>query len=128
MAYPQARYSVRDTSDALLASVDGGLDAVPFEMQEGAAATVVIASAGYPDSYETGKAITIDPAVNDLEGVLVFHAGTRLEGDALLTAGGRVLSVTACVGERRALLTVLLAAELTLRAGTAESTMGPTPA
>jgi phosphoribosylamine--glycine ligase len=87
-----------DLFDALLASVDGGLDVVPFEMQDGAAATVVMASAGYPDAYETGKAITIDPAVNDLEGVLVFHAGTRLEGEALLTSGGRVLSVTARAG------------------------------
>ncbi|TNJ39641.1 phosphoribosylamine--glycine ligase [Chlorobaculum thiosulfatiphilum] len=85
-----------DLFDALLASVDGGLEAVPFEMQAGAAATVVMASAGYPDAYETGKAITIDPSVNDMKGVLVFHAGTRREGDALVTAGGRVLSVTAC--------------------------------
>lgn len=84
-----------DLFDALLASVDGGLEAVPFEMQAGAAATVVMASAGYPDSYETGREITIDPAVNDLEGVLVFHAGTRREGDTLVTSGGRVLSVTA---------------------------------
>jgi phosphoribosylamine---glycine ligase len=87
-----------DLFDALLASVDGGLDAVPFEMQAGAAATVVMASAGYPDAYETGKAITIDPSVNDLDGVLVFHAGTRREGDALITAGGRVLSVSARAG------------------------------
>ncbi|NTV66256.1 MAG: phosphoribosylamine--glycine ligase [Chlorobaculum sp.] len=87
-----------DLFDALLASVDGGLDAVPFEMHDGAAATVVMASAGYPDAYETGKAITIDPAVNDLEGVLVFHAGTQREGDALLTSGGRVLSVSARAG------------------------------
>ena len=85
-----------DLFDALLASVEGGLAEVPFEMQEGAAATVVLASAGYPDAYETGKEISIDPAVNDLEGVLVFHAGTRREGDALFTSGGRVLSVTAC--------------------------------
>lgn len=85
-----------DLFDALLASVDGGLDVVPFEMQDGAAATVVMASAGYPDAYETGKAITIDPAVNDMDGVLVFHAGTLREGDTLLTSGGRVLSVTAC--------------------------------
>lgn len=84
-----------DLFDALLASVEGGLEAAPFEMQEGAAATVVMASAGYPDSYETGKAITIDPAVNDMDDVLVFHAGTRREGDTLVTAGGRVLSVTA---------------------------------
>ena len=87
-----------DLFDALLATVEGGLAEAPFEMQAGAAATVVMASAGYPDAYETGKAITIDPAVNDLEGVLVFHAGTRRKGDALLTSGGRVLSVTARAG------------------------------
>ncbi|HHE08143.1 MAG TPA: phosphoribosylamine--glycine ligase, partial [Chlorobaculum parvum] len=84
-----------DLFDALLASVEGGLESVPFEMQDGAAATVVMASAGYPDSYETGKAITIDPTVNDMEDVLVFHAGTRRAGDNLVTSGGRVLSVTA---------------------------------
>jgi phosphoribosylamine--glycine ligase len=87
-----------DLFDALFASVDGGLEAVPFEMQAGAAATVVMASAGYPDAYETGKVITIDPAVNDMDGVLVFHAGTQREGDLLLTSGGRVLSVTARAG------------------------------
>lgn len=84
-----------DLFDALLASVEGGLEAVPFEMQAGAAATVVMASKGYPDGYETGKAISIDPLVNDMDGVLVFHAGTRRDGDALVTSGGRVLSVTA---------------------------------
>ncbi|HHE32311.1 MAG TPA: phosphoribosylamine--glycine ligase [Chlorobaculum parvum] len=84
-----------DLFDAFIASVDGGLEDVPFEMQEGAAATVVMASAGYPDGYETGKAITIDPALNDMEDVLVFHAGTRRAGDNLVTSGGRVLSVTA---------------------------------
>ncbi|ACF10937.1 phosphoribosylamine/glycine ligase [Chlorobaculum parvum NCIB 8327] len=84
-----------DLFDALLASVEGGLEAVPFEMQSGAAATVVMASKGYPDGYETGKAISIDPSVNDMDGVLVFHAGTRQDGDVLVTSGGRVLSVTA---------------------------------
>jgi phosphoribosylamine--glycine ligase len=87
-----------DLFDALMASVEGRLEVVPFEMQEGAAATVVMASAGYPDAYETGRTITIDPSVNDMEGVLVFHAGTRTEGSHLVTAGGRVLSVTACAG------------------------------
>jgi phosphoribosylamine--glycine ligase len=90
-----------DLFDALLASVEGGLEVVPFEMQDGAAATVVMASAGYPDAYETGKTITIDPAVNDMEGVLVFHAGTRSESSGLVTAGGRVLSVTAYAGSLR---------------------------
>jgi phosphoribosylamine--glycine ligase len=85
-----------DFFTALLASVDGTLDMVPFDMHEGSAATVVMASAGYPDHYQTGKPITIDPQVNDQEGVLVFHAGTHLdEASQLLTSGGRVFSVTA---------------------------------
>jgi phosphoribosylamine--glycine ligase len=85
-----------DFVDALLACFDGSLAEVPFEMHEGAGATVVMASAGYPDDYETGKAITIDPSVNDLDGVLVFHAGTKHNDGGLVTSGGRVLSVTAC--------------------------------
>ncbi|HWR01945.1 MAG TPA: phosphoribosylamine--glycine ligase [Chlorobaculum sp.] len=87
-----------DFVNALSACFDGSLPEVPFEMHEGAGATVVMASAGYPDGYETGKKITIDPSVNDLDGVLVFHAGTRIDGSDLVTAGGRVLTVTACGG------------------------------
>jgi phosphoribosylamine--glycine ligase len=85
-----------DFVDALQASLDGRLQSVPFEMHAGAGATVVMASAGYPDAYEAGREITIDSAVQDMEGVLVFHAGTKLDGSQLLTSGGRVLSVTAC--------------------------------
>ncbi len=56
------------------------------------AATVVMASGGYPGEYETGKVITgLDQVPDD---VIVFHAGTRREGDQIVTAGGRVLSVT----------------------------------
>ncbi len=56
---------------------------------------VVLASGGYPGAYEKGKVITGVEAANAVEGVTVFHAGTRREGDRLLTAGGRVLTVTA---------------------------------
>ncbi|NTU92978.1 MAG: phosphoribosylamine--glycine ligase [Chlorobiaceae bacterium] len=87
-----------DFVDALVASLDGGLASVPFEMHGGAAATVVMASGGYPDAYESGRQIDVDPSVADIEGVLVFHAGTRQDGGRLLTSGGRVLSVTALGG------------------------------
>lgn len=87
-----------DFVDALVASLDGGLASVPFEMHGGAAATVVMASGGYPDAYESGRQIEVDPSVADIEGVLVFHAGTRQDGGRLLTSGGRVLSVTALGG------------------------------
>ncbi|NTV25075.1 MAG: phosphoribosylamine--glycine ligase [Chlorobiaceae bacterium] len=90
-----------DFVDALMASVDGGLDTVPFEMHAGAGATVVMASAGYPDAYETGREVSIDPSVADVEGLMVFHAGTKQDGERLVTSGGRVLSVTALGGNLR---------------------------
>lgn len=80
---------------ALLASVDGGLDAVAFDMEPMSAATVVIASEGYPDAYPSGREITIDPALEGREQCRLFHAGTSLADGRLLTAGGRVVSVTA---------------------------------
>jgi phosphoribosylamine--glycine ligase len=61
---------------------------------DGAAVTVVMASGGYPGPYETGKAITGVDEADALDGVTVFHAGTERADGRLLTAGGRVLSVT----------------------------------
>ena len=84
-----------DFITALQASVDGSLGEVPFEMHSKSASTVVIASGGYPDHYETGKAITIADEVADMKDCLVFHAGTSYESGRLTTAGGRVFSVTA---------------------------------
>ena len=55
------------------------------------------ASGGYPGSYETGLPIDLDGAPNEHAGsgrAIVFHAGTRREGDRLVTSGGRVLAVT----------------------------------
>jgi phosphoribosylamine--glycine ligase len=62
--------------------------------RRGAAVTTVVASGGYPGAYEKGKTIRI-PADLETEHTMVFHAGTRLDGDRLVTSGGRVLSVTA---------------------------------
>ncbi len=56
---------------------------------------VVLASSGYPGAYRTGERIEGLEEASAVEGVVVFHAGTRREGDAILTAGGRVLCVTA---------------------------------
>jgi phosphoribosylamine---glycine ligase len=80
---------------ALMASVEGSLDDVPFEMHRKSAATVVIASGGYPDHYETGRAINIADELSAMEDCLLFHAGTEYDGARLVTAGGRVFSVTA---------------------------------
>jgi phosphoribosylamine--glycine ligase len=60
----------------------------------GAAVTTVVASGGYPGSYEKRKAITIPPGLED-EHTIVFHAGTTLTHGELRTSGGRVLAVTA---------------------------------
>jgi phosphoribosylamine--glycine ligase len=54
-----------------------------------------MASGGYPGKYETGKKITGLDGVRDMPGIQVFHAGTRRENGRLVTAGGRVLAVTA---------------------------------
>ncbi|CCW35137.1 phosphoribosylamine--glycine ligase [Chthonomonas calidirosea] len=82
-----------DLLDLLLGAVECTLDQVEVCWKQGAAVNVVAASAGYPGSYETGKPIYgIEEA--EAEGCLVFHAGTRREGDQLVTDGGRVLSVT----------------------------------
>ena len=54
-----------------------------------------MASGGYPDTYQTGKDITGLENAAELEGVNVFHAGTALKGENIVTAGGRVLGVTA---------------------------------
>jgi phosphoribosylamine---glycine ligase len=62
---------------------------------ERAAVCVALASGGYPGRYETGRPITGIEAAEALPGVHVFHAGTALRGDALVTSGGRVLGVTA---------------------------------
>jgi phosphoribosylamine---glycine ligase len=66
-----------------------------IEWDKRAAVTVVLASAGYPGKYETGKAISGLNEVAKLEGVQVFHAGTKIVANQVVTAGGRVLAVTA---------------------------------
>jgi phosphoribosylamine--glycine ligase len=61
----------------------------------GASVCVVMASAGYPGTIETGKKITGLQEAAALDDVAVFHAGTKREGDSVVTSGGRVLGVTA---------------------------------
>ncbi|NEE21364.1 phosphoribosylamine--glycine ligase, partial [Streptomyces sp. SID7499] len=82
----------------LLASANGTLDALPpLNWRDDAAVTVVIASHNYPDTPRTGDPIDglADVAAKDGPDAYVLHAGTRAEGGAVLSAGGRVLSVTA---------------------------------
>jgi phosphoribosylamine--glycine ligase len=80
-----------DFSDILQAVATGTLDGVTPEWNDDAAVGVVLASGGYPTDYRTGLEIRgIEAAAED---AIVFHAGTRREGDRVLTAGGRVLTV-----------------------------------
>lgn len=93
----QAVLPLMDSSllDLLVTVAEGGsLAGKEPRWREGAAVTTVIASAGYPGSYEKGKPIRV-PGGLEGEGLTLFHAGTRLEEDRLLTSGGRVLAVTA---------------------------------
>ena len=84
-----------DIMDVMEACVDGTLDKTDLEFEDNAAVCVVLASAGYPVKYEKGKEITGLDAFDDKEGYYCFHAGTKAEGDKILTNGGRVLGITA---------------------------------
>ena len=78
------------------ACVDGRLGDLEVRWRDGAAATVVAAAPGYPESgYPKGMTVTGVAYAEDLEGVTVFHAGTAKDGEGkLVTSGGRVLAVT----------------------------------
>jgi phosphoribosylamine---glycine ligase len=84
-----------DLVDLLEATIDGQLATTSIDWSTDPAVCVVIASGGYPGYYETGKVISGLAETEKLEQVQVFHAGTRREKDRILTAGGRVLGVTA---------------------------------
>ncbi|MCL2838728.1 MAG: phosphoribosylamine--glycine ligase [Oscillospiraceae bacterium] len=83
-----------DLVDIMLATVDGTLGEVDIKWNDNAAVCVVLASGGYPQSYETGYEIS---GLEDAEaaGAIVFHAGSKRVDGKLVTAGGRVLGVTA---------------------------------
>ena len=83
-----------DLMDIFEAVVDERLDQIDIEWEDNAAVCVVMASGGYPGKYPTGLPIDgIEQA--EKAGALVFHAGTKRDGDRFVTAGGRVLGVTA---------------------------------
>ena len=84
-----------DLAPVLLACADGRLDEAVVSWRPEACVCVVMASGGYPGSYEKGRPIEGLGDADALDGVIVFHAGTRMDGDRTVTAGGRVLGVTA---------------------------------
>ena len=84
-----------DIIDVMEACVDGRLDEIELDFEDNAAVCVILASDGYPEHYDKGFEITGLEAFKDKDGYYVFHAGTKAEGDKILTNGGRVLGVTA---------------------------------
>jgi len=85
-----------DLVPVLMKVADGtGLKGVELKWTAGPAVCVVLASGGYPGSFEKGKVISGLDAANAVEGVKVFHAGTKAAADDVVTSGGRVLGVTA---------------------------------
>ncbi|GGG20974.1 phosphoribosylamine--glycine ligase [Paenibacillus abyssi] len=82
-----------DLVDIILASLNGRLDELDIEWSDDAAVCVILASEGYPASYPKGRVIDgLDEAAG-MDGVLLFHAGTSMENDRIVTSGGRVLGV-----------------------------------
>ncbi|MEK7132791.1 MAG: phosphoribosylamine--glycine ligase [Patescibacteria group bacterium] len=81
--------------ELLEACADGNLAGKYLEWNPGFAVNIVLASGGYPDAYKKGFPITGIEEAEKIPGVVVFHAGTAIQGETLNTAGGRVLGVSA---------------------------------
>ena len=84
-----------DIIDVMEACIDGKLEDIDLEFEDNAAVCVILASDGYPESYEKGKVITGLDTFEGKDGYYVYHSGTRFEGNNIVTNGGRVLGVTA---------------------------------
>ena len=84
-----------DMVEVCQACIDGTLDQINLEFEDNAAVCVVLASDGYPVSYEKGFPIEGLESFEGKEGYYVFHAGTALKDGKIVTNGGRVLGVTA---------------------------------
>jgi phosphoribosylamine--glycine ligase len=84
-----------DLLPALVATAEGGLKHFDLRWRDDAALTVVLAARGYPGSYRSGEEIKGLERAGAIDGVEVFHAGTALADGRLVSAGGRVLDVTA---------------------------------
>jgi len=87
-----------DLVEALEASIDGRVSDGDFRWSADASVCVVMASGGYPGTFEMGKKISGLEDAEGVAGVKIFHAGTTKHDDAYFTAGGRVLGVTARAG------------------------------
>lgn len=84
-----------DIVEVFEACVDGTLDKIDLDFSDNAAVCVVLASDGYPEKYEKGFPITGFENFHDEDGYFCFHAGTKFDGETIVTNGGRVLGITA---------------------------------
>ncbi|MDO4977257.1 MAG: phosphoribosylamine--glycine ligase [Eubacteriales bacterium] len=84
-----------DIIEVMEACVEGRLDEIDLEFEDNAAVCVILASDGYPVSYKKGYEITGLETFKEHEGYYCFHAGSKFDGDKIVTNGGRVLGVTA---------------------------------
>ncbi len=91
-----------DFFELLLSAASGSLNADAVKYNGGSSVCVIAASKGYPDSFNTGYKISGLDKIDDSE-IIVFHSGTKREGDRLLTNGGRVLGVTSILNENNIL-------------------------
>jgi phosphoribosylamine--glycine ligase len=85
-----------DLMEIFLAVAQERLHEISFQWEAGSAVCIVMASGGYPMGYQTGYPIHGIAQAVEQEHVRVFHAGTKKEGNGIVTFGGRVLGVTAC--------------------------------
>ncbi len=86
-----------DLVELLEATIDGRLASMQAKWKTESSVCVILASGGYPGSYASGQPITgLDHVAND---ITVFHAGTKHDGEKIVTSGGRVLGVTALAGD-----------------------------
>jgi phosphoribosylamine---glycine ligase len=94
-----------DILDMFDASIDGTVNQLTIKMRPGASVCIIAASGGYPGKYATGKFITgLTPANQQADDVVSFHSGTALRDGQLVTAGGRVLAITAVATDLRTAL------------------------
>ena len=84
-----------DMIEVVQACIDGTLDQIDLQFEDNAAVCVVLASEGYPVSYEKGFPVRGLERFEGQEGYYCFHAGTKQTGEGIVTNGGRVLGVTA---------------------------------
>ena len=84
-----------DIVEVMEACVDGTLDKIDLQFEDNAAVCVVLASDGYPVKYDKGLPVTGLEEFRKHDGYYCFHAGTKFDGEQIVTNGGRVLGVTA---------------------------------